>query len=71
MKCASMSGHIGKALIVIGDTTEAIDTLYLFCWIQEAKIQPVVIAPEKRLHQMVMHEVRPGWTLTKEREGYQ
>ena len=30
-----------------------------------------MIAPEKRLYQMVMHEVRPGWTITKEWEGYQ
>jgi len=31
----------------------------------------VVIAPEKRRYQMVMHEVRPGWTITREWEGYQ
>ncbi len=30
-----------------------------------------MIAPEKRLYQMVMHEVRLGWTITKEWEGYQ
>ena len=60
-----MSEYIGKALIVIGDATETVDTLYPFYRLQEAKIQPVVIAPEKRLYQMVMHEVRPGW------EGYQ
>ncbi|MGB2455280.1 MAG: DJ-1/PfpI family protein, partial [Akkermansiaceae bacterium] len=39
--------------------------------LQEAGIEPVVIAPEKRLYQMVMHEVRPGWTITREWEGYQ
>ncbi|MEJ6580870.1 MAG: DJ-1/PfpI family protein [Akkermansiaceae bacterium] len=66
-----MSDSIGKALIVIGDATETVDTLYPFYRLQEAKIQPVVIAPEKRLYQMVMHEVRPGWTITKEWEGYQ
>ena len=62
---------IGKALIVIGDATETVDTLYPYHRLQEAKIEPVVIAPEKRLYQMVMHEVRPGWTITKEWEGYQ
>ena len=39
--------------------------------LQEAGFTPVVIAPEKRTYQMVMHEVRPGWTITKEWEGYQ
>ncbi|MDA7513686.1 DJ-1/PfpI family protein [Akkermansiaceae bacterium] len=62
---------IGKALIVIGDATETVDTLYPFYRLQEAGIEPVVIAPEKRLYQMVMHEVRPGWTITREWEGYQ
>ena len=62
---------IGKALIVIGDATETVDTLYPYYRLQEAGIEPVVIAPEKRLYQMVMHEVRPGWTITREWEGYQ
>jgi len=66
-----MSNWIGKALIVIGDATETVDTLYPYYRLQEARIEPVVIAPEKRLYQMVMHEVRPGWTITKEWEGYQ
>ena len=68
---AIMSDFIGKALIVVGDATETVDTLYPFYRLQEAKIQPVVIAPEKRIYQMVMHEVRPGWTITREWEGYQ
>ena len=67
----NMSEYIGKALIVIGDASETLDTLYPFYRLQEARIQPVVIAPEKRLYQMVMHEIRPGWTITKEWEGYQ
>ncbi|MDF1657236.1 MAG: DJ-1/PfpI family protein [Verrucomicrobiales bacterium] len=66
-----MPEMIGKALIVVGDATETVDTLYPFYRLQEAGIQPVVIAPEKRLYQMVMHEVRPGWTITREWEGYQ
>lgn len=66
-----MSEFIGKALIVVGDATETVDTLYPFYRLQEAGIQPIVIAPEKRMYQMVMHEVRPGWTITREWEGYQ
>ncbi len=59
-----------KALIVIGDASETLDTMYPFYRLQEAGIEPVVVAPEKRLYQMVMHEVKPGWTITKEWEGY-
>jgi protease I len=65
-----MDEIIGKALIVVGDATETVDTLYPYYRLQEARIQPVVIAPEKREYQMVLHEIRPGWTITKEWEGY-
>ena len=65
-----MNEPIGKALIVIGDAAETVDTLYPYYRLIEAGITPVVIAPEKRLYQMVMHEVKPGWTITKEWEGY-
>lgn len=60
-----------KVLVVIGDAAETLDTLYPFYRLQEGGYQPVVAAPEKRRYQMVMHEVRPGWTITKEWEGYQ
>ena len=66
----AMPAPIAKALIVIGDATETVDTLYPYYRLIEAGIQPVVIAPEKRLYQMVMHEIKPGWTITKEWEGY-
>ena len=59
-----------KVLIVIGDASETLDTMYPFYRLQEAGFQPVVTAPEKRRYQMVMHEVKPGWTITKEWEGY-
>lgn len=60
-----------RVLIVIGDASETLDTLYPFYRLQEAGFEPVVVGPEKRTFQMVMHEVRPGWTITKEWEGYQ
>ncbi|MFT5468843.1 MAG: protease I [Verrucomicrobiales bacterium] len=60
-----------KVLIIIGDATETVDTLYPFYRLIEAGFKPVVAAPEKRNYQMVMHENRPGWTITKEWEGYQ
>ena len=65
-----MGNEIGKALIVVGDATETVDTLYPYYRLIEAGIRPVVIAPEKRRYQMVLHEIKPGWTITKEWEGY-
>jgi protease I len=62
---------VPKVLIVVGDATETVDTLYPYYRLQEARFEPVVIAPERRTYQMVLHEVRPGWTITKEWEGYQ
>ena len=59
-----------KVLIIVGDASETLDTMYPYYRLQEAGFQPVVAAPEKRLYQMVMHEVKPGWTITKEWEGY-
>jgi protease I len=59
-----------KVLIVIGDATETVDTLYPYYRLQESGFEPVVTAPEQRKYQLVMHEVKPGWTITKEWEGY-
>jgi protease I len=60
-----------KVLIIVGDATETVDTLYPYYRLQEGGYTPIVAAPEKRVYQMVMHEVRPGWTITREWEGYQ
>jgi protease I len=59
-----------KVLIIVGDATETVDTLYPYYRVREDGFVPVVAAPEKRRYQMVMHEVKPGWTITKEWEGY-
>ncbi|MEY2820768.1 MAG: DJ-1/PfpI family protein [Opitutales bacterium] len=59
-----------KVLVVIGDAAETVDTLYPFYRLIEAGFQPVVAAPTVRPYNMVMHEVKPGWTITKEWEGY-
>jgi protease I len=61
---------MNKVLIIIGDATETVDTLYPYYRLQEDGFVPVVAGPEKRKFQMVMHEVKPGWTITKEWEGY-
>ena len=62
--------YMKKVLIIVGDASETLDTLYPFYRLQEAGIEPVVAGPEQRTYQMVMHEVKPGWTITKEWEGY-
>ena len=61
---------MNKVLIIVGDATETLDTMYPYYRLIEDGFVPVVAAPEKRLYQMVMHEVKPGWTITKEWEGY-
>ena len=60
----------GKVLIVVGDATETVDTLYPYYRLIESGYEPIVAAPELRRYQMVLHEVKPGWTITKEWEGY-
>jgi protease I len=59
-----------QVLIIVGDAAETLDTMYPYYRLIEAGFQPVVAAPEKRRYQMVLHEVKPGWTITKEWEGY-
>ena len=60
----------GKVLIVIGDAAETLDTMYPYYRLIEAGFEPVVAGPQKREYQMVMHEIKPGWTITREWEGY-
>jgi protease I len=59
-----------EVLIVVGDASETVDTLYPYYRLIEDGFRPVVAAPERRRYQMVLHEVKPGWTITKEWEGY-
>ena len=60
-----------KVLIIVGDATETVDTLYPYYRLIEGGYEPVVAGQERKFYQMVMHENRPGWTITKEWEGYQ
>jgi len=57
-------------LIIIGDASETVDTLYPYYRLIEGGYTPVVAAPEVHRYNMVMHEVKPGWTITREWEGY-
>ena len=59
-----------KVLIPIGDAAEAMDTLYPFFRIREEGYQSVVAGPEKRVYPLVMHEIPPGWDITRESPSY-
>ena len=63
---------MNKVLIIIGDATETVDTLYPYYRLQEDGFEPVVAGPEKRQYHMVMHEIPPDWDgqVTREFEGY-
>ena len=62
--------NAAKVLIIVGDATETVDTLYPFLRIQEEGFVPVVAGPDARRYQMVLHEVPEGWDITREFEGY-
>ena len=59
-----------KILIVIGDAAEAMDTLYPYYRVQEEGFESVVAAPEKRRYHLVIHEIPPGWEVTRESPSY-
>ena len=61
---------INKVLIIVGDASEAMDTLYPIFRVQEDGFEPVVAGPEKRNYRMSLHEIPEGWDITKETEGY-
>lgn len=61
---------MNKILFPIGDATETVDMLYPYLRVQEDGFSPVVAAPEKRRVNMVLHEIKPGWSVTREYEGY-
>ena len=59
-----------KVLLVIGDATEVLDTMYPFFRLPEDGFEVVVAAPQKRLYHMVLHERPAGWDITRESPGY-
>jgi protease I len=61
-----------KVLIIVGDATETVDTLYPYYRLQEDGFVPVVAGPEKRRYHMVLHEIPDDWDgqVTREFEGY-
>ena len=65
-----MDSNESKVLVIVGDAAETVDTLYPYYRLQEAGFAPIVAGPKRQTYQMVLHEVKPGWTITKEWEGY-
>ncbi len=59
-----------KVLLVIGDAAEAMDTLYPYFRVQEDGFEAVVAGPEARVYPLVMHEIPPGWDITRESPSY-
>jgi protease I len=59
-----------RVLLVIGDATEVLDTMYPYFRLPEDGFEVVVAAPERRLYHMVLHERPPGWDITQETAGY-
>lgn len=59
-----------QVLIVIGDATECLDTMYPYFRLPEDGFDVVVAAPDQRLYHMVLHEKPPGWDITQETAGY-
>jgi protease I len=61
---------MAKVLIPIGDAAEAMDTLYPYFRVREDGHEVVVAAPERRVYALVMHEIPPGWDITRESPSY-
>lgn len=61
---------MAKVLIPIGDAAEAVDTLYPYYRVQEDGFEAVVAGPEARVYPLVMHEIPPGWDITREQPSY-
>jgi protease I len=59
-----------RILIVIGDAAEALDTFYPYWRVQEEGYEAVIAGPDARVYHLVMHEVPPGWDVTKESPSY-
>lgn len=59
-----------KILLPIGDAAEAMDTLYPFFRVREDGYEAIVAGPERRVYPLVMHEIPPGWDITRESPSY-
>jgi len=61
---------MSRILLVIGDASEVLDTMYPLFRLPEEGFEVVVAGPERRVYHLVLHEQPPGWDITRERPGY-
>jgi protease I len=61
---------MSKVLMPIGSAAEVMDTLYAYYRIKEAGFEVVVAGPEAQVYPLVLHEIAPGWDITRETAGY-
>ena len=67
-KYSAMSDNV---LIIVGDATEAVDTLYLVLRLQKDGFESVVDEPEARRYNIVLHEILAEcWDIPRKFEGY-
>ena len=65
---SAMSDNV---LIIVGDATEAVDTLYLVLRLQKDGFESVVDEPEARRYNIVLHEILAEcWDIPRKFEGY-
>jgi protease I len=57
-------------LLVIGDASEVLDTMYPLFRLREAGYQVLVAGPEKRVYHLVQHDTAADWDITIESPGY-
>ena len=70
IKSGNVDSTQGRILLVIGDATEVVDTLYPWMRLQEDNYEVVIAAPEVRTYAMVQHQRPEGWDITRETAGY-
>ena len=46
------------------------DTLYPYFRVREDGYEAVVAGPQRRVYPLVMHEIPPGWDITRESPSY-
>ncbi|MEI7686208.1 MAG: DJ-1/PfpI family protein [Planctomycetota bacterium] len=59
-----------RALVVIGDAAEILDTFYPLHRMREDGHTVHVAGPEKRMYHLVQHDTHPDWDITVESPGY-
>jgi len=57
-------------MIVTGDAGESYETLYAKHRFEEANYEASIVAPSKKMLNLVIHDFEPGWDTYKESPGY-